>query len=150
MNPDEIGNYIGETLKWSTLAGIGYILSLMALAYPSYSPFQKSINSLKELESVVTEEANKLKLDPKKIRIIEERDACWINSCKEGYELSIEVGSRACTRKTVRHELYHAYRDAASLKKFEGASLLRSTLNFQYLFVAEPRAILYGTFGIKI
>ena len=53
------------------------------------------------------------------------------------YELGIP-SSFGCTRNTVKHELVHV----ANKDYMHGA--------LHYLFIGEPRAILYGTFGIKI
>ena len=150
MEGYEILSYTGETLKWLAIAGGSYFAGLNVLAYLSCSPFQDKIKSKTELEQVIREEAEKLGVDAKKITLKFEKGACWINPKGENYELTIELGAMHCTRKTVRHELYHVARDAASLQKYKDASLTRSFFNLEYLFKVEPRALLYGTFGIKI
>jgi hypothetical protein len=149
MNPDEILGYVGGGMKWLAIAGGSYFTGLVTLAHLSCYPFQKSIKSQEELELVVQEEADKLGLNSKNIQIKLQENACWVNKKGKGYELSIELGSGSCTRKTIKHELYHIYRDESLLEKFKDKSLLRALISPRYLFISEPRAILYSLLNLK-
>jgi len=66
---------------------------------------------------------------------------------KEDGTFRIQIHPKNCTTmerfmKTIRHELYHVYRDESNNGGF--LSLLK------YLFISEPRAMAYASLGIRL
>ena len=140
MDPSEIIEYVEVGIKGLYWAYTG----VLASSFLSCWPFSKKIKSQEELEDIVEEEAGKLGLDSTKIKAVYEGGG-WTPRCRateEGYDLEMKGDSFLSTRKNVRHELYHIFKGDADSN--------RSMLSFSYFFVWEPRAVLYGSFGIKL
>ncbi len=138
-DPDIFGMIIeGARLgaEFAAICGAYYFSGLIGLQALSHPPFQKLIKDQEELENVVCEEAEKIGLDPSKIKLIYGQES-QIRGDGEGYELYLNKSET--TRKLIKHELCHAVNDCHH----------RYT-HSRYFLVAEPRATLYGTIGIKI
>ena len=122
----------------ATLAGI-YGSSLLT----HRSPFSRRIYSEAELEDAVEEEGKRLGLDTSKINI--KRDRLFESLKKpDCHDVSkILDGSPDSTRVMTRHELYH-------IKKGDPEPFSRTFSLLHYIFVAEPRAILYASLGIEL
>lgn len=102
----------------------------------------KKIQSQAELETIVNEETTKLGLDPSKINANLFGGFNGLSGVRrngEKYDLFLN-NDFASTRSTVRHELYHILKGDCD-KKFNWA---------YYLFIAEPRATLYGSLKLKL
>ena len=100
-----------------------------------------------ELVEVINEEAIKLGLDTNKIKFATalpyRHDIVSSGKSEDFYYIILDTdGSR--NRGTIRHELYHIYRGDCD----KGVSI--KTSPFYYLFIAEPRAMIYEYFKIKI
>jgi hypothetical protein len=105
--------------------------------------FSRKINTQEELTSVVEEESKRLGIDaPIKSTLHGELEGvCRKNY--DGYEL--HVGGWFARRSVVKHELYHICKgdcDTGYINKWAG--------RISFNFVEEPRADLYGIFGIKL
>lgn len=140
MESLEILDYALSTLKWTGI-GVGAYLALPILAQATIGStlFQKRIKSHKELEQILSEEAPKLGLNPDNIETVYGAECSSAARIDDGFVLAVSTGFGA-TRSTVRHELYHIYRD---LRKGSHHNRIR------YLFIEEPRATLYEFTGIK-
>jgi len=151
MNPNEFLYYVNLGIIGIAAGGAGYFGALLGHSCVLQSSlFHKRIESPEELEEIVEEEARKLGLDPSLIdaRFNEEK---VMGSRKNGerYEMYL-IKDFMATRPTVRHELYHIYRDC---QRWEGCDISNPKhFNFllHYLFIAEPRAKLYATTGIRL
>jgi hypothetical protein len=122
---------------WSSASAL-FLMGCNAAHRP---PFQKKIKSKEELENIVKEEAEKLKLDSSKIDINYGSTKFSATKVGDRYKLSLKKGGFLATRKLVRHELYHMLKDC---DKEDGIT------EINYQFIAEPRALIYGAFGIKL
>ena len=139
MDFNEIFNYVSEGIKWVSLGGIVYSGAIIGCYIYDGTLFHKKIESSEELEKIVKEEAINLGLDSTKIDVrYNYENKCFARKNEERYYLHL-ANSWEATRNTVRHELYHILKDCHRKNTF-----------FYEKFIAEPRAILYGTFGIKI
>jgi hypothetical protein len=145
MNINDIAMEVNEVIRWGVLGLSGYLLAIGALnTIPSMIGYSKRIKTFDELNKVIDGEAKKLSLDPKKFRrrYTNANDGEGLSGCAT--QLSDEVYGIAiprnfgCDRKTVRPELVHI----ANGDQNHGRGY--------YYFVGEPRACLYGTFGIRI
>ena len=148
MDSIEIFEQASNVMKWVALGGLGYIGVLSLVQVLGILPFQNQVTSSKELELVIQEEAEKLGIDFNRIRIVNNRKCPEVSKREDHYELSIDIYSIFCTRRVIRHELYHIFR--GDCEKFDNQSNLPNVLNPYYLFVAEPKATIYGLFGVKI
>ena len=124
-------------------ASIGWIIfCIIFVIMSSYSLLASSekIKDENQLKILLNEEASKLGLDTKKISIRfgqAEGDVGDSRKYSNGtYEIVLDNTGR--NRETLRHELYHIYRD-----NFESG-------NLSYWFVEEPGAMIYESLGIKI
>ncbi|MBI2146785.1 hypothetical protein HYU22_05600 [Candidatus Woesearchaeota archaeon] len=139
MEPVE---YIMEGMKWVAVGGVSYIGALWLI--DGIHDFGPRVRSQEELEKMVEEEAPKLGLNHLKIDAKYDGETVGARKNGERYDLHL-VGDgdkihSSSTRATVRHELYHLLKDSDKGK-----------LNpLYYFFVAEPRALLYGAFKIKM
>ena len=119
-----------------------YLLSMGFLSALHDYPKSQRIKSREKLEEVVKEEADKLGIDNKKIKInfISEYGHFMTRAytMKNGDVYQLYFSEKLMTRKIVRHELYHVYNDDCD------------TSNFIHYLISEPRAYLYGAFEIKI
>lgn len=152
MNQVEILDYITGGINFIAIAGLGvsvaYLSSMLLLSDLHHYPKNQRIKTQEELEKVVKEEAEKLNIDFNKIKVnfYGENMNLFISggtyAQKKGnfYELHFD-GENSVTIRVVRHELYHVFKKDCDRDK---KSLI------YYLFVAEPRASLYGVFGIKL
>lgn len=115
-------------------------LAVMAFNITNIPPFQKKITSKAELGRIVKEEAEKLGLDISKIDIKHKKYG--FSAIKEGerYTVNLRGLDYLATRKLIKHELCHVLEDCDK----------EDTDKMYYTFIAEPRASLYATFGIKI
>ena len=142
MNPSDIFEYANEGMKWLVLGGGTYMVSLATLIGSTgvCATFSQKIKTQEELVSIVNEEAKRLGVDKSIVSTLhDELEAC--SGKREDDSLYVlHVGGFLAKRNVVRHELYHIYKGDCD-KKY---NLLR------YLFIEEPRAILYDTFGIKL
>jgi hypothetical protein len=128
-----VGFVSGLSLYMFTLLGVQGLTNL--------SLFHEKIKSQKELEIVVKEEAEKLGLGNYKIKIIYDDKETSMRKKEGKYELG--VTKTLATRKNVKHELYHLLKDVDGEKNSHPDFV-------RYFFIQEPRATLYGIFGIKI
>jgi len=101
----------------------------------------KKINSQEELDSIVEKEAKKLDLDTNKIRakyIPYKYGRSPTKKVCDKYHLYAREG---ITNSVIgiRHELYHILKDCDRKKTWP-----------YYFFIAEPRAMIYSCFGIKL
>ncbi len=147
MEPSKILEYSAEGIKWLVEGGLTYIGALiMCQIYDGY-PFQRRIQSPKELEEVLKQECSKLEIDPTQIDPVYYGLGSRMHHNKDSdrWELHLD-GNSSSTRKTVRHELYHYHRDVPKWRERKNKALRL----IHYLLIAEPRATLYGTFGIKL
>jgi hypothetical protein len=138
MTPDEFVGYVIEGVKWLAIGGGSHLGLLLGCQICDLSLFHKKIKSQEELEKVVAEEAIKLGLDHSKIDA-KLYDGKITGARKNGDECNLRIAREDSTRNVVRHELYHLLKDCDR----------RNPTFCYYWFVAEPRATLYGTFGIK-
>ena len=141
MGDSEILNNIWEGTK-ILAGGLGaYFATLFALQVYSFYPAQKKIESKKELERVVREEAEKLELKEGEIpKVYYPSDATYVIKTEEGYAINFIEEGFTCTRKVIKHELTHLKKDRKDVKHNF----------FRYWFLEEPRATLYGAFNFKL
>lgn len=136
---EELG-FIGKAIVYAiTGAPVLTSLFLMGCNIAHLPPFQKKITSRAELERVVKEEAEKLGLDSSKIDLKYDEQRFSSEKVGDRYNLHLQRGNFLATKKIVKHELCHIKEDCD-----------KPITEFYYNFIAEPRATLYGTFGIKI
>lgn len=125
------------------VAGIGgaYFFSLVLLSLKHDRKFGEPIDDFESLEKVVDEESKKLGLDSEDIEFVESVYNCWVASAgnSKRFALHYDLASPCSTRQTVKHELYHMLKDEGRNSNF-----------FSRWFLTEPRAYLYGSFGIKL
>lgn len=141
MDPHEILGYAAHGVKWLLVGGgsfIAYAGSLAALQASSSFLSQK-IKNQEELDSVVAEESEKLGL--KDVKGIFCNDGIAI---AEPFKNRIYLGGFEARRCSVRHELYHIFRDCQPLPKNKTLKIL------DYLFIREPRATAYEIFRIRL
>ena len=135
-------NYVGKGVIGFIGGLFIYVNALLCLQIIDDIPIfsNKKIESQKQLETVVKKEALKLGLDTSRIEA--KYNAKHTSVSKNGEKYDLGMTRVNATRDNVKHELYHVKRD---FNKPENKS------NFvYYLFVQEPRATLYGAFGIKL
>ncbi len=104
----------------------------------------------KEIIDAINEEAKKLGLNSNKIHWAtmkpypygQAASAKIPNEKDEYYVILDGFGSR--NRSTIKHELYHIYRG-----DFEDNYSMKKNF-FWYLFISEPRAVIYEKTGLKI
>ena len=141
MDPNEIFEYVTEGMKWLAVGGGSYLGALVgSQAFFQTALFRKKIQSQEELDVIVDEEARKLNLDPTLIDAKYNGESAFVSKNGERYDLHL-TGNWTSTRQTVKHELYHILKDCSKGRE--------ATLPY-YLFIAEPRATLYGCFNIRI
>jgi len=150
MDPDTLLYYailghqaLGIGLKGMAATGItgATFLAVQELIY-FFSP---KITSQEELDGVVEEEALRLGLNPDRIEAgfgAEADGAAWI--CDNDYVMGMRGGDRYATRALVKHELGHIANGDCDMK-LHGLSF-----QLYYHLIAEPRAVLYGSFNIQI
>src|SRR4030042_2554855 len=111
MNPKELFDFTTEGMKWLAIGGGSYFSALLICQMYDNWPFHKKTESKKELETVVKEECEKLRINPTEIDIVYNKKAS-VKMKKNGnrWELHVEEGWQS-TRNTVRHELYHYLKD---------------------------------------
>lgn len=147
----EFIRYAGEGMKWLAIGGGSYISFIFGCQIYDAWPFHKKIQSKEELENVINKECDELGINPAEIEPVFKQESSnylsnYIIRIDKAHKWELHVkGNWQSTRNTIRHELYHFLKDAQNWRS-------RSKLNkfFYYLLVAEPRATLYGTFGIKL
>jgi len=143
-------DYLTEGLKWSGIVTGGYFSLLFASGIFGKMPWYTRINSQEELEYVVAEECKKLGLNKKEIDVFYDKYNVNCAGKRDG-RLSLNISSfLRPTKHAVRHELCHLVKDCDKFEKFikDNKRTMKGWL--YYLFVAEPRAELYATFGIKL
>lgn len=141
MSNSEILNNIWDGTKIMA-GGLGaYFITLLGCELHTFVPFQKKIESKKELEKVVREEAEKLKLREEEIpKVFYPSDSTYVTKNEEGFEMHFYEEGISCTRKMIKHELMHIKKDNKDVRyNF-----------FRHWFIEEPRATLYGTFNFKL
>ena len=111
--------------------------------------FGKEIRSKEELITIINKEAKKLELNPEKIKLTSAvsmgKEITGILKHNDIYYLFLDVPP--IKAGTIKHELYHIYTgDADKIEKKN----IRPNRTAYYWLVAEPRAMLYATFGVKI
>ena len=144
MDFKEIYGHTMTGLDYLTLGTIGYLFVTRFANFFSTTLFNKKIKSQKELEEVVSEESKKLGLNSAEFDIIYNSNRTSIKFNDEGkLELHIQ-GNSLATKPVVKHELYHLKRDKKAIENN------KSMNGLYYLFIAEPRATLYGLTGIKL
>ena len=149
MGPNEIVEYAAEVLWWTCLGGVSYASILLGVSLPQH--FGKRINSQEELEKIVAEEAPKLGLDPSNIHSSYGIDkygngiSCYSVKLAHGYGLHIGHPFFA-TRGVIRHELYHIA--DGHCDNMVVRSKFKNLL--AYLLNDEPKAIIYGSFKLKL
>jgi hypothetical protein len=118
-----------------------YTTTLLCLQSINNIPIfnNQKIESQKQLEKAVKEEALKLNLDTSKIEA--RYNAKHTAASKEGEEYILGMTGVNATRKNVKHELYHILKDLDKEDKHDF---------MHYFFIQEPRASIYGTFGLKL
>jgi hypothetical protein len=138
---NEILHYIQESVGWLCIGGA---LHMGSLGIPKLilAPFSQRILSQQNLDEVVFEESMKLGLNNKNIKgVFTQENDCAVRSGNQ-YFIELNNSYFHSRRSTVRHELYHILKDSNRKKKLPRL--------IDYLFIAEPRATLYGTFGIRL
>jgi hypothetical protein len=151
MTDWETINSIVHGAEWAAAgaaaAVCGYFGLLYGLQAPNVlSPFNKTINSQKDLEKAVFERAPKAGLNPSDIhaKYVHLGDTFADNKKEghkeEGYVLSFGDDS-CCTKGQVNHELCHMANGDCDRK---------NERDLYYFFVSEPRAVLYQVFGLKV
>ena len=145
MVQTELLEYAQAAVGWLVKGGAAYFAALLgAQAFIKGSLFRERIRDQLGLELVVAQEAIRLGMDPLSVRAnLSNYNTSHIGR-KWGLkaELHISAGFGA-SRGRVRHELYHKLRD------FNRKEPL-STLDPRHLFLEEPRATIYGCFGIRL
>ena len=130
-----VGFVGGLSLYFFTLLGIQEAANL--------SLFQEKIKSRAELEMIGKEEAGKLGLEKYAIEYIYDDKETSMRKYTDEGKYKLGMTKFMATRKNVKHELYHLLKDVEGEKNAKP--------NFpRYFFVQEPRATLYGIFGIKL
>ncbi len=150
MDPNELFNYAKEGMKLTALGGMGGIAYVgMLYIVQSLSKFSPKnfITSDSELEQILNEEATKLGINPDKIKFVPHENM-GVSKKDETYFFFINKNSIWCNRSIIKHELYHIFK--GDCDKYMGKSAKQVFLTPYYWFIAEPRATLYGAFGIKI
>ncbi|MGY4884782.1 MAG: hypothetical protein ACP5NZ_04360 [Nanobdellota archaeon] len=125
----------GFALYFFTLTGVQELTTL--------SLFREKIKTQSELERVGKEEAERLGLGNYDVKYIYDDKETSMRKKRDTGKYELGMTKRLATRKNVKHELYHLLKDVEGEKN--------SKPNFvRYFFIQEPRATLYGTFGIKL
>jgi len=141
MNLKEIGDFTLEATKWVGIYGVGYFATLFACQFSMTTTFQKKIESKKELEEKVKERAKKIGVDSSKIDVIYPSDSTYVTQDKDGrFKMNFWEEGIFNTIGGIDHGLTHIKKDRKDV----------SWNFFRYWFLEEPRATLYGTFGIKL
>lgn len=135
MISNDLLKYMSHGLEWLVYGGIAYLAALASTQYYTIIT-SKRIDSKKELELIVDDEARKLGLDPEKIDVV--HDAERSSSKKIGDKYMIYIGNKGKNRPTIRHEICHIKKDCDKIETYNALKL-----SFYYLFIAEPRAALY-------
>ena len=144
MDPNEIFEYVVESMKWLAIGGGSYMVALTG--FTSTQGISKRIRSQEELEQIVSEEATKLGLDFTKIDTKYNGEVNGSKKNGERYDLHLE-GNWLSTKATVRHELYHIAKGHCD----DRLRIKNGFLNeLDYWLRREPQASLYGSFGIKL
>lgn len=107
------------------------------------------IETQKDLQAVVAEEAQKLGIDPGRVECRLRRHfegSIWLNHSSGIARL--EVGGLGATRVGVRHELYHLAR--GHLEQGGHVWGVESDSFLGEWFIVEPQAIIYSCTGIKL
>ena len=138
---------ISEGAKWLTIGG-GTYLGAMGITSFASGLLSKKIRNKKELGIILEEEASKLGLNNKNISArfgLAEGHVGEANKLgNKNYEIVLD--SFGQDKSCLKHELYHIYRGDC-----EGAKYNKNLKSFiKYLFLEEPRAVLYESFGIKL
>ncbi|MBI2632350.1 hypothetical protein HYW75_05075 [Candidatus Pacearchaeota archaeon] len=142
MEKFEILNYMVGGFFLLSFSFVSYFIGLNACQYLGRILYPSRIVSYRELEDIVAFEALKLGINPKNIDVkLNENEITGVKKTKGRYDMSFRNIPKDIS--VIRHELYHVLKDC---DKFED----RKIDYLYFLFIAEPRATLYGTFGIKI
>jgi hypothetical protein len=151
MNPKDILEYAVEGIKWLAIGGGAYFGTLAGCQISTFTPHQEEIKSQEELEKVVKEKAEKLGLDSSKIYPIYYGYYNKTGILKEGerYEMHFVADGFTRTEGVIDHELCHYANGDCDRAKDYYDRTGRSNFLHSWL-IEEPRATLYGTFGIKI
>jgi len=138
MNPADYVN-LGNTLLAAT------IFFGAQCACQEYADRKSKKCSVEELEALLPGECQKLGLNPDNYKIVVEDNYIVDGKCTlDDGKWKIHLNRRCLRASKLRHELYHTKADVNHLDS-EG----RESLGY-YLFIAEPRAILYEAFGIEL
>lgn len=144
MEINEIAKGANEILRLGILGFFSYYTALGVIQFADIILNNRNrIKSKDELDKIVSEESDRLGLDSSRIktRYLNLSDGHFLGYISGDDSDNIELSMPkkfGCTRSTVKHELAHV-----ANKDFNHGIL-------HYLFVGEPRATLYGTFGIKV
>ena len=136
MEQKEILEYVSEGSALLFIYGFSTYATIILLPLIS-SLFSRKINSQNELDKIIEEESQKLKLKGVK-GILQETTKSFC--CMKNETPIIVVGGLGATRGAVKHELYHIFKGDLNKKYSE----------VRYWLLEEPRACLYDSFGIKI
>lgn len=139
MNANEVYEILSMGAIGTCIAAALHAGAMLVMNMAHEDSFSRRIESRRDLEKVVGVEATKLGLD--KSLITSEFDAEIHCARKKDNKYLVCIQNDCCgTIAMVRHELYHVKKDLDKGKR-----------NFlHYYFIREPRALLYGAFGIKI
>jgi len=123
--------------------------------------FSERIENQAHLKQVIAEERGKLRIDSDvrgELNDTLTEAYCWKESMSDGnggksiYKISL--GKIPRMRDAVRHELYHIKRGdcdrEAPITGFNAPILGFVPTDLYYLFIAEPRAILYQSLGLEL
>lgn len=144
----DVSPYIDKAFYYSiygVLGGLTYTMGFRIINNLfATTLFRKKIESMEELEKIVDVEARKLGLNPSSIDVEYATPGNGeVRKIGDKYKIWMEKG-RFNTPQIVQHELYHIKR--GDCDKYAG----RQGSFFASVFIIEPRAILYGCFGIKL
>ena len=147
MNPNNIFDYIVEGMKWLAIGGGIYITTTVGTTLTGRM-FSEKIKSQEDLEKIVEEETEKLGVDKPLKSEFGDFPLAFAAKQRDG-TYHLHVGRSTASRSLVKHELYHIH------KGHKGISFSKDSRNtlgriLKYLFIEEPQAIAYGTFGLKL
>jgi len=128
---------IGKNALYISIIYLGTLIG--AESFPCF--FQKEITSQAELETVISEESAKLGIKEKIAgKFASERN---LSIHRDGENFTIYANKELPLMRTdVQHEVYHYYKDKDKIDNPKGLTLY-------YLLIAEPRAALYQSTGLK-
>ena len=148
MDPNEIFEYAFEGMTWTLSGGLswlGYYVALGSLNHMSIL-FTEKIGSQAELEEAVKEESKKLEIYRSIKAVFHDKLEGYCGKNEDGiYE--IHVGGHLARMGTVRHELYHIFKEHPD-QRSRTKSKLVGELNF--VFRQEPQALAYTLLGLRL